>query len=241
MNFNLPAFLPCVCGWSSIFSVSLKETLGTPRSKAKNEIGSGSDGRSRSFGNQGVGGLMTEIADQAAELLGSITDWFTLTTSPVSLWRKLFFICNSTSSPCTWHWLFNHTVFLSVLSFLDGVTVITSSYKDLTLWILEKVPCLCAWEISAWNLLYVQKIDDYRFKSMLWKRDWASVVLQFLLLHLFPQVFLMRCLPTWKTTLTYPVQEWQMRRNHNNSFCFRNLLFVNNTESIPNSPKDYSL
>lgn len=38
--------------------------------------------------------------------------------------------------------------------------------------------------------------------------------------------------------LTYPVQEWQMRRNHNNSFCVRNLFFVNNRESIPNSPKD---
>lgn len=30
----------------------------------------------------------------------------------------------------------------------------------------------------------------------------------------------------------------QMRKNRNYHFCLRNLSFVNNTESIPNSPKD---
>lgn len=35
-----------------------------------------------------------------------------------------------------------------------------------------------------------KKIDGYRYKSMMWKWDWASIVLQLLLLHLFPQVFL---------------------------------------------------
>jgi len=33
--------------------------------------------------------------------------------------------------------------------------------------------------------------------------------------------------------------ERQIRRNHNHRFCLRNLSFVNNTESIPNSPKDF--
>lgn len=121
-------------------------------------------------------------------------------------------------------------------------TVMSSSYKDLTLRISEKVPCLCGWEISAWKLLCVQKMNDYRFKSIMWKWDWASVVMQLLLLHLFStrrsSYEMSPCLPTCKNYVDLYCAGKQMRRNHNHHFCLRNLFFVNNKESIPNSPKD---
>lgn len=120
-------------------------------------------------------------------------------------------------------------------------TVIASSHTDLTPWILKKVPSLCGWDISAWKLLCVQKVNDYRFRSLMWKWAWASVVLQLLLLHLFSTTSsyeMSSCLPTCKTVFTYYCAGRQMRRNHNHHFCHRSLSFVNNTESILDSPKD---
>lgn len=43
---------------------------------------------------------------------------------------------------------------------------------------------LSSWT-SAWKAFCVPTVSDYRLKSIIWKWDWASVVLRLLLLHIF--------------------------------------------------------
>lgn len=120
-----------------------------------------------------------------------------------------------------WHFLLCCNFW--VLSWLASCS---STYKGL--WILERVICLHSQETSEWKVLCVQTVNDYRYKSIIWKWDWASVSLQLLLLCLFSTSSpyeMSPCLITCQTMLAWVVQK-AGKMKHNHQIWLRNLFQI---------------
>lgn len=152
---------------------------------------------------------MTETGDEAAGLC----HWFTsspwLCHQDLSAGRHVSSVVAQTvlahdTDSVLWQRFSLCCYFWMVCWFISS----SSAYKDLTLWIWQKVPYLCQ-ETSAWKVFCVQTINDYTVKSIVWKWDWSSVVLQ-LLLHRFSASSpceMSPHLPMCKTMLTWTVLE----------------------------------
>lgn len=148
---------------------------------------------------------MTEAEDQAAGL--SLIHFVTLTVSPGSLPGRHVssVIAQAVLAHDTDSVLWQHFSlccdFWMVCWFISS----SSAYKDLTL----NLGALSLSGDSAWKVFCVQTVGDYTVKSVIWKWDWSSVVLQ-LLLHRFSASSpyeMSPHLPTCKTLLTWTVQE----------------------------------